>query len=112
MTDSGRRPGHPRHAAVLASRTRVQNWPSRKYLPRKDQDREQPDRQGPTPGRHTHRSRLPPNGYTGPLKPGDLITYAIERALTDKDKLTGVEVHEILDNLNTPHLKPAAEVAG
>ena len=97
---------------MLASRTRVQNWPSRKYLPRKDQDRAQPDRQGPTSGRHTHRSRLPPNGYTGPLKPGDLITYAIERALTDKDKLAGVEVHEILDNLNTPHLKPAAEVAG
>ena len=70
-----------------------------------------------------------PNGYTGPLNPSDLITYAIEvdkqllaerqhavaaieKALTDKDKLTGVEVHGILDNLNTPHLKPAAEVAG
>lgn len=54
----------------------------------------------------------PPSGYTGPLKPGDLITYAIKRALTDKDKLTGVEVHEILDNLNIPHLKPAVEAAG
>lgn len=41
----------------------------------------------------------------------DAIT-AIETALTDKDKLTGVEVHHILDNLNTPHLKPTAEVAG
>lgn len=70
-----------------------------------------------------------PNGYTGPLNPSDLITYAIEidkqllaehqhavaaieKALTDKDKLTGIEVHQILDNLNTPHLKPATEVAG
>ena len=70
-----------------------------------------------------------PNGYTGPLNPSDLITYAIEtdkqllaehqdvisaieKALTDKDKLTGIEVHQILDTLNTPHLKPAAEVAG
>ena len=57
-----------------------------------------------------------PNGYTGPLSPGDLITYAIEsnkqllterqdavaaieEALTDKDELTGAEVHQILDNL-------------
>lgn len=70
-----------------------------------------------------------PNGYTGPLNPSDLITYAIEtnkqllaehqdaisaieKALTDKDKLTGVEVHHILDNLNTPHLKPASEATG
>lgn len=70
-----------------------------------------------------------PNDYTGPLNPSDLITYAIEtdkkflaqrqdaiaaieKALTDKDKLTGIEVHHILDNLNTPHLKPAAEAAG
>lgn len=70
-----------------------------------------------------------PNGYTGPLNPGDLITYAIEtnkkllkerqdaiaaieKAFTDKDELTGIEVHEILDSLNTPHLKPASEVAG
>ena len=70
-----------------------------------------------------------PNGYTGPLNPSDLITYAIEtnkqllaehqdaisaieKAFTDKDKLTGVEVHHILDNLNTPHLKPASEAAG
>ena len=30
-------------------------------------------------------------------------------ALTDKDKLTGIEVHHILDTL---HPKPAAEVAG
>ena len=69
-----------------------------------------------------------PNGYTGPLNPGDLIAYAIETnkklleerqhavaaietALTDKDELTGVEVHQILDNLNTPPLEPAAEVA-
>ena len=70
-----------------------------------------------------------PNGYTGPLNPADLITYAIEtdkklleahqdaivaieKALTDKDELIGIEVHEILDSLNTPHLKPASEVAG
>lgn len=70
-----------------------------------------------------------PDGYTGPLNPSDLITHAIETdkqllaerqhavaaiemALTDKDKLTGVEVHQILDNLNTPALEPAAEVAG
>lgn len=71
-----------------------------------------------------------PNDYTGgPLNPSDLITYAIEsnkrllaerqdaiaaieKALTDKDKLTGIEVHHILDNLNTPHPKPAAEAAG
>lgn len=38
-----------------------------------------------------------------------VITYAIEKALTDKDKLTGIEVHHILDTL---HPKPAAEVAG
>lgn len=70
-----------------------------------------------------------PNGYAGPLSPGDLIAYAIEtdkrllaerqdaiaaieKALTDKDKLAGVKVHHILDNLNTPHLKPASEAAG
>lgn len=70
-----------------------------------------------------------PDGYTGPLNPSDLITYAIEvdkkllaerqhavaaieTALTDKDKLAGVEVHRILDNLNTPHPNPATEVAG
>lgn len=70
-----------------------------------------------------------PDGYNGPLNPSDLITYAIEtdkqlleerqhavavieKALTDKDDLTGVEVHQILDNLNTPALEPAAEVAG
>ena len=70
-----------------------------------------------------------PDGYTGPLNPSDLITHAIETdkqllaerqhavaaietALADKDELTGVEVHRILDNLNTPLLEPAAEVAG
>lgn len=70
-----------------------------------------------------------PDGYNGPLNPGDLITYAIEvdkqlleerqhavaaieKALTDRDELTGVEVHEILNNLNTHTLEPAAEVAG
>lgn len=70
-----------------------------------------------------------PNDYTGPLNPDDLITHAIEtdknllaerqdaiaaieKALTDKDELTGVEVHRILDSLNTPHLKSVAEVAG
>ena len=69
-----------------------------------------------------------PNGYTGPPNPSDLIAHAvetdkqflaqrqdaisaIEKALTDKDELAGIEVHHILDNLNTPHLKPAAEVA-
>lgn len=69
-----------------------------------------------------------PNDYTGPLNPGDLISHAIETdkqllterldaiaaietALTDKDELTGIEVHQILDNLNTPPLEPAAEVA-
>lgn len=68
------------------------------------------------------------NDYTGPLKPGDLITYAIETdkkllaerqdaiaaietALTDKDELTGIEVHQILDNLNTPALEPAVDAA-
>lgn len=72
---------------------------------------------------------LTPNGYIGAPTPGDLIAYAIEsnkqllaerqdaisaieKALTDKDELTGVEVHQILDTLNTPHLKPVAEVAG
>ena len=67
-----------------------------------------------------------PNGYTGPPNPSDLITYAIEtnkqllverqdaiaaieNALTNKDKLTGIEVHHIL---NTLHPKPAAEAAG
>ena len=70
-----------------------------------------------------------PDGYNGPLNPSDLITYAIETdkqllaerqhavaaiemALTDKDKLTGVEVHQILDNLNTHTLEPAAEATG
>lgn len=70
-----------------------------------------------------------PDSYTGPLTPSDLITHAIEtnkkllaerqdaitaieKALTDKDKLTGVEVHHILDNLNTPAPEVAAEVAG
>jgi len=70
-----------------------------------------------------------PDGYAGALNPGDLIIYAIETdkrllaerqdaiaaietALTDKDKLAGVEVHHILDNLNTPHPRPAAEAAG
>ena len=70
-----------------------------------------------------------PDGYTGPLNPSDLITHAIETdkqllaerqhavaaietALTDKAELTGVEVHQILDNLNTHTLEPAAEVAG
>lgn len=58
-----------------------------------------------------------PKGYAGALNPGDLIIYAIETdkrllaehqdaiasietALTDKDELTGIEVHSILDNLN------------
>lgn len=70
-----------------------------------------------------------PDSYTGPLTPSDLITHAIETnkklltrrqdaitaietALTDKDKLTGVEVHQILDKLNTPAPEVAAEVAG
>lgn len=70
-----------------------------------------------------------PDGYTGPLNPSDLITHAIEankqiltehqnaiaaieKALTDKDELTGVEVHQILDNLNTPDLELAVEVDG
>jgi len=69
-----------------------------------------------------------PNGYTGPLNPGDLIAYAIESnrqllaerqdaiaaietALIDKDELTGVEVHSILDNLKSSALEPADEVA-
>ena len=67
-----------------------------------------------------------PNGYTGPLNPGDLITHAIEtdkkllethqdaiaaieKALTDKNELTGIEVHHILDTL---YPKSASEVAG
>lgn len=70
-----------------------------------------------------------PDGYTGPLKPGDLIAYAIESnkkllaerqdaiaaietALTKKDELTGVEVHQILNNLNAPDLELAVEVDG
>lgn len=70
-----------------------------------------------------------PNDYTGPLTPSDLITHAIEtdkqilaerqdaivaieKALTDKTELTGVEVHRILDNLNTPAPEVAAEAAG
>ena len=69
-----------------------------------------------------------PDGYNGPLNPSDLITHAIEvdkqllaerqhavaaieTALTDKDKLAGVEVHQILNNLNTSALEPAVEVA-
>lgn len=69
-----------------------------------------------------------PDGYTGPLNPSDLITYAIEtdkqllaerqdaiaaieKALTDKNELTGVEVHHILDNLKSSALEPADEVA-
>ena len=70
-----------------------------------------------------------PNDYTGPLNPGDLITYAIEtdkqllaehqdaiaaieKALTDKTELTGAEVHQILDNLNKPAKEPAVDAAG
>lgn len=70
-----------------------------------------------------------PDGYTGPLNPSDLITHAIEvdkqlleehqdaiaaieKALTDKAELTGVEVHEILNNLNAPDLELAVEVDG
>lgn len=69
-----------------------------------------------------------PNGYTGPLNPGDLIAYAIEtdkqlladrqdaiaaieKALIDKDELTGVEVHSILGNLRSSALESADEVA-
>ena len=70
-----------------------------------------------------------PDGHTGSLNASDLIGYAIEsnkqllterqdavaaieKALTDKDELTGTEVHQILNNINTPTLEPAAEVAG
>jgi hypothetical protein len=70
-----------------------------------------------------------PDGYTGPLNPGDLITYAIETdkqllaerqdaiaaietALTDKTELTGAEAHQILDNLNKPAKEPAVDAAG
>lgn len=70
-----------------------------------------------------------PDGYTGPLNPSDLITHAIETnkqiltehqnaiaaietALTDKAELTGVEVHQILNNLNAPDLELAVEVDG
>jgi hypothetical protein len=70
-----------------------------------------------------------PNGYIGAPTPGDLIAYAvetdkqllaerqdaiaaIEKALTDKDKLTGAEVHHILDNLNKPAKEPAVDAAG
>ena len=69
-----------------------------------------------------------PDGYTGPLNPGDLIAYAIEtdkqlladrqdaiaaieKALIDKDELTGVEVHSILGNLRSSALESADEVA-
>lgn len=69
-----------------------------------------------------------PNGYTGPLNPDDLITHAIEtnkkllaerqdaiaaieKALTDKDELTGIEVHSILDNLKSSALESADKVA-
>lgn len=69
-----------------------------------------------------------PDGYTGPLNPGDLITYAIEtdkqllterqdaiaaieKALTDKDELTGAEVHSIFDNLESSTLESADKVA-
>ena len=38
-------------------------------------------------------------------------TYYLRRAAAAVI-LLGVEVHHILDNLNTPHLKPASEVAG
>ena len=70
-----------------------------------------------------------PDGYTGPLHPSDLITHAIETnkqilaerqdaiaaietALTDKAELTGVEVHQIHNNLNAPDLELAIEVDG
>lgn len=70
-----------------------------------------------------------PDGYNGAPSPSDLIAYAIEtdkqflakrqdaiaaieKALTDKDKLTGAEVHRILDTLNTPAPEVAAEVTG
>lgn len=69
-----------------------------------------------------------PNGYTGPLNPGDLIAYAIEtdkqlladrqdaiaaieKALTDKNELPGIKVHEILDNLKNTALDSTDEVA-
>lgn len=69
-----------------------------------------------------------PDGYNGPLNPSDLITYAIETdkqlleerqdaiaaietALTDKDELTGVEVHQILDNLTDTSPAPVVEAA-
>ena len=69
-----------------------------------------------------------PNGYTGAPTPSDLITHAIEtnkqllaerqgaiaaieKALTDKDELTGIEVHQILDKLNAPALEPAVDAA-
>ena len=69
-----------------------------------------------------------PDGYTGPLNPGDLITYAIETdkhllserqdaiaaietALTDKDELNGIEVHSILDSLKSSALEPADKVS-
>ena len=70
-----------------------------------------------------------PDGYNGAPTPGDLITHAIEvdkqflaehqdaiaaieTALTDKAELTGIEVHEILNNLNAPDLELAVEVDG
>ena len=69
-----------------------------------------------------------PDGYAGPLNPGDLIAYAIETdkqllakrqkavaaietALTDNDELAGIEVHRILDKLNAPALEPAVDAA-
>lgn len=69
-----------------------------------------------------------PKGYAGALNPGDLIIYAIETdkrllaerqdaiasietALTDKDELAGIEVHQILDKLNAPALEPAVDAA-
>ena len=69
-----------------------------------------------------------PDGYTGPLNPSDLITHAIETdkqllaerqhavaaietALTAKAELTGVEVHQILDNFTDTSPAPVVEAA-
>lgn len=69
-----------------------------------------------------------PNGYTGAPNPGDLITHAIETdkqilaerqdaitaietALTDRDELTGVEVHQILNNFTDTSPAPVVEAA-
>ena len=77
--------------------------------------------------RHIRRLARDLNGIApADVTADDLITWAgkklltkrqkavaaIEKALTDNTELTGIEVHEILDSLNTPHLKPASEVAG